>query len=60
MNELFYQLYKSGRDMVESLRHKDLSEPFQEFIEVIEAGSKSLDRSNPAYYERWKKEKNRD
>ena len=58
MNELFYEVYKSGRDMVETLRHKDLSEPFQEFVDAIESGSKSLDRSNPAYYKRWKEERN--
>jgi hypothetical protein len=58
MNEDFYNVYKAGRDMVETLRHKDLSEPLQDFIDSIEAGTRSLDKSNPAYYERWKKERN--
>jgi hypothetical protein len=58
MIEEFYQLYKAGRAMVETLRHKDLSESFKDFIDSLEAGSKSLDKSNPAYYERWKKERN--
>ena len=50
MNEAFYQMYKAGRDMVETMRHKDLSDPFQEFINSIESGTKSLDKSNPNYY----------
>ena len=57
MNETFYQMYKAGRDMVEVMRHKDLSEPFQEFINSIESGTKSLDKSNPNYYERWNKDR---
>ena len=58
MLEHFYQVYKAGRDMVETMRHKDISDPFQEFINSIESGTKSLDKANPAYYERWKKERN--
>ena len=57
MNETFYKMYKAGRDMVELMRHKDLSEPFREFINGIESGTKSLDKSNPNYYERWKMER---
>ena len=57
MNESFYQVYKAGRDMIETMRHKDLSDPFQEFINGIESGTKSLDKANPNYYERWKKER---
>jgi hypothetical protein len=58
MNEDFYNMYKAGRDMIELLRHKDISEPFQEFIDGIESRSKELDKLNPEYYERWKKERN--
>jgi hypothetical protein len=56
MNELFYELYKSGRDMIEMFRHKDISEPFQEFIKSLESGTKLLDKANPELYKRWKKE----
>lgn len=58
MNEAFYQMYKAGRDMVEELRHKELSQHCQDFVDAIESGSKSLDKSNPKYYERWKRERN--
>ncbi len=58
MNEDFYNVYKAGRDMVETLRHKDVSEHFRDFIDSIESGTKSLDKSNPEYYKRWKKELN--
>lgn len=57
LNEEFYQVYKAGRDMVENFRHKDLSHHFHNFINSVEAGSKSLDKFNPNYYERWKKER---
>lgn len=58
MNESFYEMYKAGRDMIEMMRHKDVSEHFEIFIDSIESGTKSLDKANPAYYERWKKERN--
>tara|TARA_R110000868_G_C10972576_1_gene770512 strand:+ start:35592 stop:35774 length:183 start_codon:yes stop_codon:yes gene_type:complete len=58
MLEDFYQVYKAGRDMVETMRHKDVSDHFQNFIDSIEAGTKSLDKANPEYYTRWKKERN--
>jgi hypothetical protein len=56
MNEELYKMYKSGRDMVEQSKNIELAEPFLEFIEAIESSSKSLDISNPSYYERWVKE----
>lgn len=58
MNEGIYKLYKSGRDLVEMIRHKDLSQELQDFIESLESGSKLLDRAKPEYYDRWKKERN--
>ena len=58
MLEEFYQMYKAGRNMVELMRHKDISDHFQQFINSIEEGSKNLDRANPAYYARWRKERN--
>jgi|HubBroStandDraft_2_1064218.scaffolds.fasta_scaffold454599_2 hypothetical protein len=58
MNETLYQLDESGRDIIEIFRHKDLTDSFKEFIDSIESGTKSLDKANPAYYERWKKEFN--
>ena len=44
--------------MIELFRHKDVSEPFELFIHSIESGTKSLDKANPEYYKRWKKERN--
>ena len=57
MKETFYELYKASRDMVESRRHTKNLQPFQDFVDSIESGLKLLDKSNPIYYERWKKER---
>lgn len=56
MNESFYKMYKSGRDLVEKMRHKELHKHNRDFVNSIEANSLRLDRSNPEYFERWKKE----
>jgi hypothetical protein len=52
-----YRLYKSGRDLVEEFRHKDLIPLFRDFVDTQEAIAKNIDKKNPQYYERWKKER---
>lgn len=56
MNEASYKKYKSGRDLVETLRHKDLPESVRELIDAIESSTNLFDISTTQYYERWKKE----
>ncbi len=57
MNENFYHLYKSMRDMVEQFRHKDLEEHTRAFVDTQESICNNLDKRESKYYERWKKER---
>jgi hypothetical protein len=57
MIELFYELYKSMRDMVEQFRHKDLEEHARTFVDTQESICNNLDKRESKYYERWKKER---
>lgn len=56
MNETFYQLYKSGRDIVEEFRHKKLDRIFREFVDMQEHIANNYDKANPDCYDRWRKE----
>ncbi len=56
MNESFYQLYKSQRNMIEQFRHKDLITECRTFVDMQEVICNNLDRKDYKYYERWKKE----
>lgn len=58
MIEEFYQLYKSMRDMVEDLRHAELSEHTRTFVDTQESICKHYDKSSPDCYRRWQKEFN--
>jgi len=57
MNESFYELYKSLRDMVADFHDKDLSEPFIDFIQSTKANCDRHDRANTKYLDRWQNER---
>ncbi len=57
MNDQFYELYKSLRDMVADFHDKDLNQPFIDFIESTKANCDRHDRSNAQYLERWQNER---
>lgn len=56
MKEAFYQMYKASRDLVEELRHRNLSPIHRDFVEQTEINCRRYDNANPDFYERWKKE----
>ena len=56
MNESFYELYKSMRELVEH-GDKDLSEPFQELLKYTKLNCERLDRSDMQYFRRYLNEK---
>lgn len=56
MNEDFYQIYKSSRDLVEEFRHMELHSIAGEYLDAQDFNNQRLDKSNPDYYNRWRKE----
>jgi hypothetical protein len=56
MNEQFYELYKSMRELVEH-GDKDLSAPFQELLKCNKLNCERLDRSEQQYFRRYLNEK---
>ncbi len=57
MNETFYKLYKSLRDMVADFHDKDLSQPSIDFIESMKSICERQDRADPEYLNRWQNER---
>lgn len=59
MNESFYELYKSMRDMVADFWgcDKDLSEPFINFIESTKRNCDHYDTKSHDYLRRWQNER---
>lgn len=57
MNEPFYQLYKSLRDLVFDFADKDLSETFKDFVLTTKANCDRHDRTNLKYLHRWQNER---
>ena len=57
MNEPFYQLYKSMRELVKHGEQHPLSDnPIGEFIRSTRANCERYDRANPDFLKRWLKE----
>ncbi len=57
MNEAFYQMYKSTRDLVADFGKQDLDESTREYIESLKNGCDRLDRTNDAFIKRWQNER---
>ncbi len=57
MNESFYQLYKSMRELVKKGEQHPLSDnPIGEFIRGTKLNCERHDRANKDFYNRWLKE----
>ena len=57
MNEEFYQLYKSMKDLVHDFSDKDVSQPFKNLIEGTKRGCDILDEKDKRYLYRWMNER---
>lgn len=58
MNESFYQMYKSIRDMIADCEYLPLCEISREFIRSSKINCERYDRSSTDYWDRWIKERN--
>jgi hypothetical protein len=57
MNESFYKLYKSLRDIVHEFDGVDISPHIQKFVDANRIGVERYDRANDDCKNRWLKEK---
>lgn len=57
MNEAFYKMYKSSKQMLESIEDKGHSEEFQDLCAGLRAGNRGLEMSRPEYLQRYEREK---
>lgn len=58
INEDFYQIYKSGRDLVKEFYGKTTDKICTDFINIQKAITENYDKKNPDCKNRWLKEKN--
>ena len=57
MNEEFYKMYKSTRDLVADFGEQDLDEVTREYIKSLKYGCDRLDCSDESYLKRWQNER---
>ncbi len=56
MNESYYQLYKSLRDLVQDMEHCPLNDHTRDFVVSTRANCERYDRTNRDFLERWLEE----